>query len=284
MLTAYIDDSGTHDKSPNCVIGGYWGGMKEWSHFEAQWNQVLKSEGITEFKANEFWPRLQGKRVGPYKEWNDERHKKFIDRLLKIIEQRKVYPFVSGVLNSEWENRLPVFRRVFSAMEGKQGLDETDLKSMFLPIQISFVQAARYCKEGKRMNFVFDDDPRTAQQTAKIYMTLKQEAVENDDFYRFRFGSLTFKDSKQAAALQAADLLVYEAHRYCKQFIKAENRNLPMRAEYHRAITRAVSKDDFWLFDGARFQRLEKYLTDRLSKSINEKESVAARQKKPSVG
>jgi hypothetical protein len=192
-----------------------------------------------------------------------------------------VYPFVSGVLNSEWKNRLPVFRRVFSAMEGKQGLDENDLKSMFLPVQMAFVQAARYCKEGKQMNFVFDDDPRTAQQTIKIYTTLKQEAVESDDYYRFRFGSLTFEDSKQVVALQAADLLVYEAHRYCKQFIKADNRNLPMRPEYHRAITRAVSKDDFWLFDGARFQRLEKYLIDRLSKSINEKEehSSAANKK-----
>jgi hypothetical protein len=97
MLTAYIDDSGTHDKSPNCVIGGYWGGVKEWSHFGAQWEQVLKSEGIEEFHAKEFWPRIDGKRIGPYKGWSDERHKSFIDRLLTIIEDRNVYPFVSGV-------------------------------------------------------------------------------------------------------------------------------------------------------------------------------------------
>jgi hypothetical protein len=155
-------------------------------------------------------------------------------------------------------------------MEGKN-IPEDDLKSVFLPIQIAFVQAARYCKEGKRMHFVFDDAPRTAH-TAKIYATLRKEATENDDYYRFRFGELTFADSKQAVPLQPADLLVYEAHRYCKQFIKAADRNLPMRTEYDRAITKAISKDDFWLFDAARFERLERYLTVRLEKALGRAE------------
>lgn len=270
MLTAYVDDSGTHEKSPNCVIGGYWGGAKEWSQFEAQWKRVLASEGIEEFHANEFWPRFNGQRIGPYKGWSDERHRSFIDRLLTIIESRKVYPFVSGVLNGEWQNRLPVFKRVFSAMENRN-IPEDDLKSVFLPIQIAFSQPARYCKDGKRMHFVFDDAPRSAH-IAKIYATLKQEAKESDDFYRFRWGDLTFADSKQAIPLQAADLLVYEAHRYCKRSIKEGDRNWPMRPEYRRAITRAISKDDFWLFDAARFERLERHLTVRVKKALDEKE------------
>lgn len=257
MLRAYIDDSGTHDGSHNCVIGGYWGGVKEWSQFESRWKRVLKSEGIEEFKANEFWQRPDGKRIGPYKAWTDERHRAFIDCLLRIIEDQKIYPFVVGVLNSEWGNRSPVFKRVFSAMEGKRGLNEDDLKSMFLPVQVAFFKAAQYCKPGKRMSFIFDDDPRTSGHTANIYNNLKKQAVEDNDDYRFILGSLEFEDSKIATPLQAADLLVYEAHRYCKQAIKAGNSNLPMRTEYHRALARAKSKEDFLLYDKPRFERLE---------------------------
>jgi hypothetical protein len=269
MLIAYIDDSGTHEKSHNCVIGGYWGGVKEWSHFEAQWNRVLRSEGIEEFKANEFWPRPAGKRIGPYKGWSDERHHRFIDRLLSIIEERRVYPFGAGVLNSEWENRLPVFQRVYSAMEGKRGLNKNDLKSMYLPLQIGLFKAARHCEPGKVMHFVFDSDRRTSQHITDIYLNLKRESVESNDYYRFRLGSLTFEDSKLVAPLQAADLLVYEEHRYCKQFSKAGNPELPMRIEYRRAMARAKSRDDFWLFDAVRFQKLEQHLIAKAQEGLN---------------
>jgi len=264
MLTAYIDDSGTHDGSHNCVIGGYWGGVKEWSQFEAQWNRVLRSEGIQEFKANEFWPRPDGKRIGPYARWSDERHQHFIDRLLTIIEDRRVYPFVYGVLNADWSTRLPMFKRVFSAIDGGRNFHEDDLKSVFLPIQIAFAKVTQYCKPGKRMNFVFDDDPRTTARIAEIYSTLKQEAVDTNDAFRFTVGSLGFEDSKEAAPLQAADLLVYEAHRYCKRSTKAGNPHLPVRHEYRRALARLQTIEDCWLFDAPRLERLEQEITKRV--------------------
>jgi hypothetical protein len=71
-------------------------------------------------------------------------------------------------------------------------------------------------------------------------------------------GSLGFEDSEMAPPLQAADLLAYEAHRYAKA--AKLNRKHPVRIEYRRALRRFRNMDDFWLFDGRRFQTLENTL------------------------
>jgi hypothetical protein len=57
MLQAYIDDSGSHDKAHNCLLGGYWGGVNEWRKFERKWKAVLDHFGIlAPAKRFSYWP------------------------------------------------------------------------------------------------------------------------------------------------------------------------------------------------------------------------------------
>jgi hypothetical protein len=249
MLQAYIDDSGSHDGSHNCLVAGYWGGVKEWRYFEWQWKQVLLAEGIEEFKANEFWPRPKGKRIGPYKSWTDERHTKFINNLLTIIEQRSITPFACGFLNEEW-NKLPeLWQRVFSGAKG-----EAQIKPLAMPLLLSIGTAVYYCKPGKTMHFVVDHDPRVSGRIAQVFTRLKQFLLERDGPLNMKLGELTFADSREATPLQAADLLAYEAHLWAKR--AKGNHDFPMRSEYQRAMTNAKSREDFRLFDSARMQHL----------------------------
>ena len=57
MMQAYMDDSGTHANSHNCVIGGYFGGVNEWRRFERQWKPILDEYNISEFHGRRFWAR-----------------------------------------------------------------------------------------------------------------------------------------------------------------------------------------------------------------------------------
>ncbi len=59
MLTAYIDDSGTHNGSHNAVMAGYWAGVNQWKRFEQVWNSVLRSESVPYFHAKDFWFRKE---------------------------------------------------------------------------------------------------------------------------------------------------------------------------------------------------------------------------------
>lgn len=256
MLQAYMDDSGSHEGAHNCVVAGYWGGVKEWRFFEWQWGEVLRSEGIEEFKANEFWPRPKGVRLGPYKSWTDERHKRFIDRLLTIIESRNITPFASGFVGAEWD-KLPVFlQRMFSGARE----DTQQIKPLIMPLLLCVTTAVKYCKPGKTMHFVMDSDPRIAGRAAQTFAELKRYAIAEDGPIYTSLGGLTFEDSRSAVPLQAADLLAYEAHRYAKR--ANGDRNFPVRREYQRALAHIKSIDDFHLYDAPRMAKLRRWLAE----------------------
>jgi hypothetical protein len=253
MLQAYVDDSGTHDGSHNTVLAGYWGRLHQWKKFESAWRAVLDSEGIEEFHAKEFWPRIPGKgRIGVYRDWSDERHKSFIHRLLAVIESSKIYPFACGVLGAEWERLAPEEKELLSAQE-----QEALQKPMLMAMNRLMFRVAGYCNPSRIVNFTFDEfnseklKVAVMQQFAEVKRILR---ADNDRVVE-RIGGLAFEDSKVALPLQAADLLAYEAHRYAKA--AQGDKNHPTRVEYTRALRNFRHRDDFWLFDGVRFQHLK---------------------------
>jgi hypothetical protein len=256
MLMAYMDDSGTHNGAHNCVVGGYWGYVSEWRRFEKGWKAALTAEGVEEFHAKEFWQRIPGEgRVGQYASWSDERHAKFINRLLRVIETTNIIPFSCGVLGNEWA-KVPMHRKAIMSHE-KEKLQ----KPVLLPLTRIFYRIASYCKQGEVMNFTFDEDRQNFElglaMSSRLALIKRGLKEDNDSFYE-SLGSFEFADSKKAYPLQAADLLAYESHR----FAKAVERNLPMRSEYRRALTRAKAIEDFWLFDEKRMANLEKIFAE----------------------
>ena len=258
MLQCYMDDSGSHDEAENCVFGGYWGSDRVWREFEWEWKRVLESEGIEEFHAKKFWPRFNGQRLKPYSGWNDERHRSFIDRLLSVIEDSRITPFVCGVLNADWEKVPLAYRRAATPRLAREKND--DLRPLYLSFSVAVVKAAAYCKPGIRMHFFVDNGP-LAGRIAQRYSDLKKSAEEDRaDDLRFALGQLTLADSKIATPLQAADLLAYEAHRYGKS--KRGDRNAPVRSEYRRALKRMKTIQDFWMFDGPRLQEMQETLDE----------------------
>lgn len=261
-----MDESGTHDNSHNCVIGGYWGSVNEWRRFERRWKAALKEEDVEEFHANEFWPRLAGSRIGPYKGWSDARHQGFINKLLGIIETTKVYPLICGVLGEEWAKQPPFYKEIFAAVHrtGEKPSGKR-LKPIFLPFQICVIRAASYCHPGITMHFVLDQNPLFQGAAAKCFGALRREMEVDTPSAAKHFGELTFADSKKALPLQAADLLVYEAHRYAKQ--AKGKKDLPVRLEYRRALRNFKHMNDFMLFDGQRFQNLVVSLEETRKKS-----------------
>ena len=249
MLIAYMDGSGTHDGAHNCVVAGYWGYVNEWKRFESGWKSVLALDGVDEFHAKEFWPRINGESLGQYKNWSDDRHARFVGRLLGIIERCNIIPFSCGVLGDEWKKVSP-FRKAIMSHEKMQ-------KPVLLPLARILYRIVNYCKPGEVMNFVFDEDRKNIE--LGLAMVERLAAIKNgmkeakDPLYE-RIGNFGFEDSKKAYPLQAADLLAYECHRYAKGM----DRKLPMRNEYKRALKRMRSMDDFWLFDEKRMATLAK--------------------------
>jgi hypothetical protein len=249
MLHAYTDASGSHDGSPQCIVAGYWGGKNEWGRFEREWNAVLKSENIAEFHAKNFWHRP---RVREFKDWDDARHAQFIDRLLSIVENHKVFPFGLGVDIAEWNRQPAYYRKIYSGFHQDVDVRDEKLKAIFLSFQMAVGTIAHYCHDGVMMHFFFDKDPQVMGRIASCYTELsKPDQKHSPKEARLvrAMGELHFADSVDSAPIQAADLLAYELYRYNKK------RGEP-RMEMYRAMRRFKKLNDFWLFDAERFERL----------------------------
>jgi hypothetical protein len=255
MMQAYMDDSGSHSTSHNCVVGGYFGGVNEWRKFERQWKPILDEYRISEFHARRFYARNSKKEfVGEYKGWPNRRRLEFLDKLLKVIESRKIYPFASGVIGEEWVKENVEHRRLFTGAT-KKFPSGAPSKPLFVGFMTCVVRVASHCHPGVKVNFVFDDNPQTVGWASICYSGMKA-LVTKDRSLTASMGDLSFASSKTALPLQAADLIAYEAHNWAKE--SSGNENHLTRPVYRRALRNFKTKEDFWLYDAQRLTTLRK--------------------------
>jgi hypothetical protein len=248
MLTAYMDDSGTHASASICALGGYFGGVRRWMEFERRWLDVLTRYGVKEFHAKRFWAKTpSGERVDDYKGWSDEKADLFLNELLTAIVRTQIYPFVSGVNTKEWEKIDLADRRVFT---GATRVHPTGAptRSIFLAFVTCVFRVASHCKPGIVIELIVDQDHRNE---AWAHLCLRGLKRENPELAK-RVGDLTFADRRMALPLQAADLIAYEANLYATT--AKGDANAPMRPSYRAALSRMRSSHDFMLWDKPRFE------------------------------
>jgi len=255
MMQAYMDDSGSHSNSHNCVVGGYFGGVNEWRKFERQWKPILEEYKISEFHSRRFYARnAKGELVGEYKGWSNRRHLEFQDKLLKVIESRKIYPFASGVIGEEWLKASVDHRRFFTGATRKYPCGAPS-KPIFVGFMTCVVRVASHCHPGVKVNFIFDNNPQTVGWASICYSEMKALVTE-DRSLTASMGDLTFASSEVALPLQAADLIAYAAHTWAKE--ANGNENHPVSPVYMRALRNFKTKEDFCLYDGRRIKNLSK--------------------------
>ncbi|HKF51947.1 MAG TPA: DUF3800 domain-containing protein [Candidatus Acidoferrales bacterium] len=249
MMQAYMDDSGTHDNSHNCVLAGYFGGVFEWRKFEIQWKNVLARYRVKEFHAKRFWAAVRGSPVSEYDGWKKRKLLEFLDRLLHVIESRKIYPFASGVLRSEWDKHGVQWRRVWTGAT-REHPSGAPSKPVFMAFVTNVIRITGYCRVGTVANIVVDEDRQMEGWANLCYAGLKS----TEPSLARRLGELSFADGEIAVQLQASDLIAYEAHIWARE--ANGNDNYPMRRVYERCLANARSRDDFWMYDKQRFDNL----------------------------
>ena len=258
MLQAYIDDSGSHNGSPVCLVAGYWGGVGQWRKFERAWKAVLDEYHVDEFHAKIFWGRDKFKqRLGAYKDWPEQRRHQFMFELLRVIGSFKLYPFASGILDSEWKKQSRGWQLILSGATSKY--PNANRHPIFMAFRTAAMRAVGHCYRGVTMHFVFDSNKNLDGWASICYAELKRRAQIEKTEWASSLGEFTVADSKKALPLQAADLLAYEAFKYV-QFAKGD-KNVEVRPQYALALKNFRSIEDFRLFDEERMNGLMKAIT-----------------------
>jgi hypothetical protein len=196
-FTAYFDESGTHDGSEAVVVAGYLSTAERWIAFEAVWKATLADFDLPAFHMTDFAQNNNP----PFKRWPEARRRDCFGRLLTIINQH-----VIGSVASVIPVRL--YEQVFSPeakayVGGAYGLAA-------MQCQMVLGQVLRLTGVEGMIDYVFESGAEGVGQVAHAFNEIIREPGAQN---HFRPLSVAFRDKRQFAPLQAADILAYELHK-----------------------------------------------------------------------
>jgi hypothetical protein len=230
-ISVYLDESYDEKQEVVYVLAGHIGDEENWSGFDDEWNEVLRSNGIEHdyFHTNPF-------EVGKVEPWkslkaDQPRHKAVLNGLLDVIRKNAVYPFGSMMLLSEFE-----------ALQGNEWeIPTDDPYKLALEVALRAVNELCEVKPGGTIRFICDEN----QEMAKWVLETFQKMKVNNKAYGKVFGTLEFAKAKVTPPLCAADLVAFEVRKHVYNAIK--NPEVKMRYSMNRIITDGPSR--FWKAD-----------------------------------
>jgi hypothetical protein len=220
-MIAYIDESGTHDKSQALVVGGLVAGTHSWSRFERTWGNCLRTARVSQYHASELESRL-----GEYKGWSQPRKIGFQKELISAITRATSYGVACGLPLSD-------YRAVKSEDDG--------LPSPYmLCVMGAVIKVAEWSKgmgHKKPVDFVFESggpEPGKVVEWCNARRRIQPQ-----------IGSVSFAD-KGILPLQGADYYSYEAWKYFENnVVNGQQRDIRKSLE---AIVHLPNMDA-WAYD-----------------------------------
>lgn len=192
MLTAYFDASGNQDDSEAVVVAGFLSSTWEWLEFERLWNKCLLEFGVSEMHMKEFAPS-----TGEFESWkdNEDKRRRFINRLISIIKKYTSNSFADAVLISE-------YRKVDSLYQLYEYCPPYSLASSHCVGKIR-EWSEMFGYDFGNIGFIFEDGDKNQGNMGNLIKA------------NYGFTPSFLKKCK-SVAFQAADMLAYEhlsAHR-----------------------------------------------------------------------
>ncbi len=195
LLSAYFDESGTHDGSPVTAIAGYVGTKSAWEEIEEKWLAVLEpyaNRGVRYFHMAECLAQK-----GQFGRIDRPNVNYIITQLSSLLSHPGIQGITSGVVTNDWNTVVtdPVFLQSFPK--------PFDL--CFENIVRSLWEWARCEAEGESVIPMFAYHQDYQERMAEVGRVYGQHS-----WYRDVLGPIVFGYPEQVVPLQGADLLVHQ--------------------------------------------------------------------------
>jgi hypothetical protein len=193
MLTAYLDESGTHTESPVLVLAGLIASPRQWERLSQRWLRALASIGVGSFHATDC-----ANGGGDFRGIAPQERQRVFIRLVETIKQTVSYRIWTGIAvedyrNSPYYNQDP--KRIYSL---------ASIACISLGRHLAAQRGADY-----RLAYTFDQGP---EGTLAFDIFRNMQASGEADV--LRMAEVSTGDRRQSPPLQAADLFAYEIYRY----------------------------------------------------------------------
>ena len=207
LLTAYLDESGTHDASPISVMAGYLGTAAQWRALDADWTALLLAWGVRHVHAVDLF-----KRTKQFRKWPAARVNAFAVQLDGLIARHLELGFSIVVRDDDYRKiYVEGARPRRSRLDSKYGVCFRACLA-FAPSYIA--SELKLVGEAKRtqkttINFALEDGHRNVGDARRLFNLFKADALPE---WQHLVGDFDVA-KKNSSGAQAADFLAYCVYR-----------------------------------------------------------------------
>lgn len=202
ILTAHLDESGTHDSSPITVMAGYLATSEQWEAFDADWNSLVREAGVQHVHAVDLF-----KRTKQFKGWKAADANSLAIALDRVIAKHLPVGFAVVVRDDDYKN-------IYGAgWQPKRARKDTKYAVCFRAclafVPEYIVSGLKSAADATTINFVLEDGHRHIGDARRLFDLYKTGVLPE---WQQLVGSMdvSMKDSPGA---QAADFLAYTVYR-----------------------------------------------------------------------
>jgi hypothetical protein len=202
-LTAYFDESGTHDGSTATVMAGVMANAYQWERFESAFSGLKQKYGFRVFHTKKF-----KKRTGDFKGWNPLRQLALMADLAEIADNAFSECVTFSLDNADYESNYrggDKPRRL--RIESKYGLCFKNCLMFFVLESLK----PKYFHGGQppRLHFILESGHKNWNEVRDIFAQAKKELL---GFGGDMLGEITFSDKDACDPLMIADFLAHATY------------------------------------------------------------------------
>ena len=235
FLGAYLDESGTHQGSPICVMSGYMSRVENWCKFQPHWQEALRKKHVKVFHAFDC---EEG--TGEFAGWKTKKKNRLRKELAVPLKHFGVYAVSVAVVIADYE-------KVFLP-----AVAPSLLKVFRKPYMFCFRACVELCvnrlksippeKRGGplKLQFVFDRN----SEMRKIAVSYFWDIIE-----AYGWGDLVvaidFANKADAVPLQGADFLTNESFKHLRDSVGQGKKQITeFRSQLSRLLPNGTDRSE----------------------------------------
>lgn len=201
ILTAYIDESGTHDASARTVVGGMVGRASELAELDRIWVALLASQGLTHLHGVDLFNRKK-----QFKTWPLNRVA-FVARFAAALTESYFdFGVMSVLYNSDYD--MTYARGTWP--KGVRRDSKYGLALRYCLSSIAYMARRKEYGTAPQISVIIEAGHRNIGDADRIFSEVKEQDV---DGARGLFQGLTIANKRDVPGLQVVDLVAHELYK-----------------------------------------------------------------------